>query len=169
VTAPRKTVVAAAVVLAVGLAKPAEGLYRKAYFDPPGILTACWGHTGPDVRREVIYSLDQCAAWLDADMQRAINQVERCQPGLPVQVLASFSDAVFNMGPTIACDLTNSTAARLLAKARTTDGDYSPACRQLPRWDKARIAGVLVPLPGLAKRRDNEMTLCLQHDIPGDL
>ena len=36
------------------------------------------------------------------------------------------------------------------------------ACNQLPRWDNARIAGVLVPLPGLTKRRAAERTLCLQ-------
>jgi GH24 family phage-related lysozyme (muramidase) len=33
---------------------------------------------------------------------------------------------------------------------------------QLPRWNKARIAGVAVALPGLTKRRNAEMTLCMK-------
>lgn len=148
------------------LAVPSEGLYRVAYYDPPKVLTACYGHTGADVKKGVVYSLEQCKAWLDADMGRAVDQVERCQPGLPDAVLIAFSDAVFNMGPTIACDQANSTAARLLAQARATHGDYSPACRQLPRWDKARVAGVMVSLPGLAKRRAKEADLCLTYAIP---
>jgi GH24 family phage-related lysozyme (muramidase) len=153
----RATIVAAAAALAM----PAEGLYRKAYYDPPGILTACWGHTGKDVRANVTYSMDQCRAWLDADMGEAVDQVERCQPGLPAPVLIAFADAVFNMGPTIACNTAQSTAARMLVEARTRTGNYDFACRQLPRWDKARVGGVMVSLPGLTKRRAAEQTVCL--------
>ena len=147
-------------ILACALAVPAEGLRRVAYYDPPGILTVCRGHTGPDVKKGVVYSLEQCDAWMTQDMRQAVAIVERCVPGLPVNVLAAFSDAVFNMGPTIACSQANSTAARLL-KA----GDYAGACRQLPRWDKARIGGVMMPLPGLTKRRAAEMALCLSPEV----
>jgi lysozyme len=160
----RATIVAAAAALAM----PAEGLYRKAYYDPPGILTACWGHTGPDVQKGVTYSMDQCRAWLDSDMGQAVDQVERCQPGLPDPVLIAFADAVFNMGPTIACNRQASTAARLMDQARTS-GNYDFACNQLPRWDKARVAGVMVALPGLTKRRAAEQAVCLTWREVGDL
>jgi GH24 family phage-related lysozyme (muramidase) len=83
--------------------------------------------------------------------------VDACHPGLPVPVLAAFADATYNMGPTIACDPTRSTAARLL-RAK----DFAGACRQLPRWNKARVAGVIVELPGLTKRRAEEMRVCLE-------
>lgn len=148
--------VALATALATALAIPAEGLRRVAYYDPPGILTACRGHTGPDVVKNVVYSLAQCDAWMTQDMRQAVAVVERCVPGLPVNVLAAFSDAVFNIGPKVACSVTSSTAARML-KA----GDYAGACKQLPRWDKAKVVGVMVSLPGLTKRRAAEMALCL--------
>jgi GH24 family phage-related lysozyme (muramidase) len=147
---------AIALALAASLAIPAEGLRRVAYYDPPGILTTCRGHTGPDVVKNKVYSLAECDAFLDADMRKAIDIVERCVPGLPPNVLAAFADAVYNMGRTIACDTANSTAARLL-KA----GNLGAACDQLPRWDKARIAGVLTSLPGLTKRRALERDVCL--------
>lgn len=147
---------AAAIALAIAICAPAEGLRQKAYYCPAGILTTCFGSTGPHVQKGITYTLDQCKALLNADMLKAVNAVERCAPGLPAPVLAAFADATFNMGPTIACNTKQSTAARMLAAGRIED-----ACLQLARWDKARVAGVMVRLPGLTKRRANEQALCL--------
>lgn len=147
--------VGAAAAIAAAIAIPAEGLRQVAYFDPPGVLTVCYGSTTNVVPGKV-YTLAECKARLETDMLKAVETVDRCVPGLPENVLAAFGDAVYNMGPTIACDTKNSTAARLL-KA----GEIAAACRQLPRWDKARIAGQMVTLPGLTKRRNAEMTVCL--------
>ena len=41
-------------------------------------------------------------------------------------------------------------------------GDLAGACQQLPRWNKARVAGAMVELPGLTKRRAAEMALCME-------
>lgn len=153
----RATKATLALAMATALAIPSEGLFQKAYYCPAGILTACRGHTGSDVKFGSTYSLAQCDAWLTQDMRAAIGAVERCVPGLPPEVLAAFGDAVFNMGPTIACNRDKSTAARYLAT-----GNIKLACNQLPRWNRASIAGVSVPLPGLTKRRANEQALCLQ-------
>lgn len=148
--------VAAATTIAAAIAAPAEGLRRVAYYDPPGVLTVCRGHTGPDVVDGKLYSLAECDALFNDDMRKAVTSIDTCLPGLPVKVLAAFSDAGFNLGKTIACDPKSSTAARYL-KA----GDYDAACNQLPRWDKARVAGVLIPLPGLTKRRALAQSVCL--------
>ncbi len=153
--ASRRRRMAAAAALATTIAIPAEGLRQYAYYDPPGILTVCYGST-TDVVAGRRYSMDECRARLDADMLKAVEAVERCAPGLPEKPLAALSDAVYNLGPTIVCNPVKSTAARLL-KA----GDWQGACGQLPRWSKARVAGVLVTLPGLEKRRKSEMRLCL--------
>jgi GH24 family phage-related lysozyme (muramidase) len=82
--------------------------------------------------------------------------VERCAPGLPSTSLAAFADAAYNVGHGIVCDTKRSTIARLLAQ-----GDVMGACNQLPRWNKAKVAGVMVELPGLTKRRALERDLCL--------
>jgi lysozyme len=138
--------------IATAIAIPAEGLRQWAYYDPPGILTVCYGHTGGVVAGKK-YSLDECKALLTTDMMEAVNAVERCHPGLPENVHAAFADAVFNLGPSVAC---NSTASRYLGS-----GEIESACKELPRWNKARVAGILTPLPGLTKRRNAEMQLCL--------
>jgi GH24 family phage-related lysozyme (muramidase) len=155
---PARLAVAAA--LATALAIPAEGVRQVAYYDPPGILTACRGHTGADVHAGVRYSLEQCDRWLTDDMRAAVAAVDKCAPGLPPEVLAAFSDAAFNAGPTIACDTKTSTAARYLHAG--TGRDLAAACNQLARWDKAHVAGVLVALPGLTRRRAAERELCLK-------
>ena len=145
--------------LAAAIAMPAESLRQKAYADPIGLATICWGST-KGVKLGDYATLEQCKARLDSDMTLAVEQVASCAPDAPIRVLAAFSDAVFNMGPTIACDTSKSTAARKL-KAKDWDG----ACKELPRWDKARVAGVMVTLPGLTKRRNKEMDLCLSGEI----
>lgn len=149
---------ASAAALAISLAMHFEGLSQKTYADAgKGIITACYGHTGKDVRSGETYSLEQCKKWLTNDMAEAVRAVNRCAPGLPDPILAAFADAAFNLGPTIACDTKASTAARFLASGRLRE-----ACDQLPRWDKARVAGVLMPLPGLTRRRATERELCLK-------
>jgi len=141
--------------LATALAIPAEGLRHYAYYDPGGILTACYGDTYEVVKNHY-YPLEECKARLDKRMLLAIDKVDRCVPGLPEKPLAAFADAVYNMGPTIACNTKQSTAARFLKAGRIAD-----ACNQLPRWNKTKIMGVFVELLGLTKRRELERQLCL--------
>lgn len=153
----QKSAIAAAVV---ALAAPFEGIRQVAYYDPPGILTVCEGHTGPDVRKNHVYTLGECQTLAVADATKAVGAVDHCAPGAPDSVLTAFADAAFNLGPTIACDRLHSSAARLLYAH-----SWRGACEQLLRWDKARIVGFLVTLPGLTHRRLAERDLCLR-DLP---
>lgn len=148
---------AAAVALATAIAVPAEGLRRICYPDTGSILTVCYGHTGKDVVKGKTYSLAECKSLLSADMVKAIDQVDRCAPNLPENVLAAFGDTVFNMGPTVACDLNKSTAARYLH-----DGNLIAACNQIPHWNHSKVAGISVTLPGLTNRRAIERDICLK-------
>lgn len=148
--------IAAAACIAAALAAPCEGLRQRAYADTGGIMTVCYGDTH-NVDRNKVYSIAECKQRLTDEMLRTVEAVDRCQPGLPDNVLAAFSDAAYNIGPAVACDTSHSTAARLL-KAR----EYRLACGELPKWDKARVAGVMVSLPGLTKRRLLERELCLK-------
>ena len=149
----RVAVLAAACALAV----PMEGLRTKAYRDPVGIPTICFGST-KGVQLGDVATVEQCKGMLSAEMLQSIDAVDRCVPGLPVNVLAAFADAAYNIGPKIVCDTSASTAARKL-KAK----DYIGACNELLRWDKASMPGIgLVPLPGLTKRRALERELCLR-------
>jgi len=147
---------AAALAIATALAIPAEGLRQWAYRDPAqGIPTICFGSTR-GVQIGDYKTVSECKALLTREMYETVSRVDTCRPGLPINVLAAFADSVYNLGPTIACNKAESTAARLLAA-----GKYREACEQLPRWNKGRVLGVLVPMPGLTKRREAARKVCL--------
>lgn len=146
---------AAALAIATALAVPAEGLRQYAYRDPVGLPTVCFGST-KGVKMGDFRTVPECKALLTKEMMDVVNAVEACRPGLPINVLAAISDAAYNLGERVACDSSRSTMARLLAA-----GDYKGACNQLPRWNRARVAGVAIPLPGLTKRREMERRVCL--------
>ena len=146
---------AAAAVLVAAIAAPLEGLRQVAYQDPPGIWTVCYGDTH-DVSQTKVYTLAECKSRLDMQTVKAVEAVEKCHPSLPMNVLVAMSDAAYNLGPRVACDASYSSVARSLYA-----GEYNNACRNLLKFDKARVAGVLITLPGLSKRRKIESTLCL--------
>ena len=146
---------AAVLALATAMTIPAEGLYQWAYKDPPGIPSICFGST-KGVKMGDFRTIPECHALLTKEMNDVISAVDTCRPGLPVPVLAAFSDAAYNIGIKVACDDKRSTAARML-RAR----DYAGACQQLLRWDKSTIMGVLVALPGLTKRRILNRDVCM--------
>ena len=151
---------ASALALAAAIAMPAEGLRQVAYRDPVGIPTICFGTTR-GVKLGDYKTLPECKALLTADMQGAVDAVDRCvKAPLSINQLAAFADLTYNAGPTAVCDTAKSTMARKLRA-----GDVIGACRELLKWDKARVAGVLVALPGLTKRRAAEMDLCLKDVI----
>lgn len=142
-------ILGAAAALAAGF----EGLRQYAYYDPrPGdaILTVCYGST-TDVVKGKKYGLEECKQRLADDMLDAVRAVERCHPNLPDNVLIAFADAVYNIGPKIAC---NSTASKYL-----TQKNYTAACNELPKWNKSN--GVV--LPGLTRRREAERQICLDY------
>jgi GH24 family phage-related lysozyme (muramidase) len=151
---PHRASIAAAV--AAALVAPAEGLRHYVYADPVGIPTYCFGETAHPVAGK-FYSTAECQALLTDGVAVAVATVDKCAPGAPDNVLGAFGSAVYNIGPTIACDRTNSTAARYLWNHQWID-----ACNQLPLWNKSHLAGALVTLPGLTTRRDNERAYCLK-------
>lgn len=145
----------AALALATAIAAPMEGTMLNPYRDPTGKLTVCMGST-TDIDPTKTYTYDECKIRMESDMLAFIAKVEECRPGLPLEVLAAFSDASYNLGERVACDTRTSTAARYLAS-----GEYDKACHELVRWNMATVLGIDMQLPGLTRRRKAEMELCL--------
>lgn len=131
-----------------------EGLRLKPYYDPVGIPTVCYGHTGPDVKMGTTYTVAQCDRILIQDLSKHRAGIERC---ITAPLTANQRDAVvsfaFNLGVTKTC---KSTLVRKLNRR-----DYIGAADEFPKWDKARVNGRLVALRGLTKRRAAERALFL--------
>ena len=152
---------AAALALVIGLVVAHEGYVPGVYRDPIGILTACYGHTGPELRMGQRYTQAECQAYLAADLAEAQATVRRCitAPMLPHQEAALISFA-YNVGPggkgvkDGLCVLKNGNVPTIRRKANA--GDWAGACAGLMQWTRA--GGIV--FRGLVKRRTEERKLC---------
>lgn len=132
-----------------------EGLRNYSYLDPVGIWTICYGSTD-GVKPGQYLPTQACLELLGAEYLEAVEIVQGCiKAPLRPNELAAFTDMVYNAGPRPVCDRSSSQMARLLAAGRIRE-----ACGELTRWVKGRVAGVLVTLPGLVRRRTEFRALC---------
>lgn len=145
-----KAKVAGAVLgLAASIVAYWEGYVPYTYADPVGIPTACYGHTGPDVRYGQRYTRPECQRLLQGDLAEAYAHVTRCiRTPLKDYEAAALTSATFNAGPKIVCGST--------LQKYANSGRMGMACAQLDRWVYSRG----VRLWGLVNRRRAERAMC---------
>ena len=128
-----------------------EGLRQKAYLDPVGIPTICFGATS-GVRLGDVKTTAQCENLLAADLVVAADAVASCvRVPLTDGQRTAFVSFTYNVGGRAFC---SSTLAQ-----RANAGELPRACEELSRWVYARG----VKLPGLVRRRAAERALCEGH------
>lgn len=136
----------------IELIKSHEGLRLEAYIDPVGVLTIGYGHTKNVFPNQIITEREADSLLMSdiVEAERAVNNLVKSDlTQSQFDALVSF---VFNLG---AGSLQRST----LLKKINQDSTQSDIAFQFQRWDKGRVNGVLVPLPGLVKRRKEEAEL----------
>lgn len=139
---------AGATALAVPLVMLYEGTVLQSYRDPIGIVTACVGHTGPELRMGQRYTRQQCEDMLYGDLLKHAQALDCIKQPMTDGQKAAFLSFAFNVGDKAFCD---STLAR-----KANAGDMPGACAELSRWTRASGR----ELPGLVKRRAAERELC---------
>ena len=152
-----RNVVAAGVTLAaaslMAFVANWEGDERTAYADKLAynVPTVCNGHTGPDVKVGDVWSKEQCDAVLVRNLEKHGSGLLKCVTvPLNQNQFDALSSWTFNVGVGAAC---GSTLVKLL-----NQGQYTSACNQLPRWNRAGGKEVR----GLTNRRMAERDLCLK-------
>lgn len=140
--------------LAIEFLVRAEALRTKAYLDSAGVWTIGVGHTGPEVHKGLIWTVDQCMGALAHDArEHAALLAKRVKPEIIERLsehqYAALISFVFNLGAN-----PKWTIWKVLAK-----GAFDQVPAQMKRFDKARVNGVLKSLPGLTKRRAAEVLL----------
>ena len=139
---------AAAAALAVSAVAFYEGTVQRTYRDPIGIITACTGHTGPELQMGQTFTREQCDDMLAKDLLQHAAALDCIKTPLADGQKAAFLSFAFNVGNGAFC---GSTLAR-----KANAGDMRGACAELSRWT---LAGGR-ELPGLVKRRAAERALC---------
>ncbi len=139
---------AGAAALAVPLVMKSEGLVTRTYKDPVGIVTSCFGHTGPELKVGQQFTPDQCREVLEDDLVKHAAALDCVKRPLTDGQKAAFLSFAYNVGGAKFC------ASTIVKKANA--GDIRGACAELSRWT---LAGGK-ELPGLVKRRAAERATC---------
>lgn len=133
------------------LVAPFEGKRNDVYVDPANILTSCYGHTGPELKKGQRFTDDQCLEQLAIDLSSHNRQMlSVVKVELSEGEHAAYLSFVYNIG---AGQWQKSTALKQL-----NSGSRFSACEQLKRW--VYINGQ--PSKGLANRRQAEYQMCVK-------
>jgi lysozyme len=154
---PTKTKLGLALAIAIPLVAGFEGLFTKAYKDPVGVTTICYGITNHDrpVRMGDTYTKAECQKMLGEDLVKYDAQMRKCINPAVVEKMgpnrrAAMISFVYNVGQGNLC---KSNVARLMNAGQT-----QAACNALLQWNRA---GGRV-LKGLQNRRAAERIYCLK-------
>lgn len=140
------------------LIAPSEGLVTKTYLDPIGILTSCFGHTGPELKLGQTFTVDQCDKVFADDL---IKHDKQLMSVVKVPFKSDYQHAamlsfVYNVG------IGNFSSSTMLK--RLNAGNYGGACLELTRWIYAKGK----KLNGLVTRRTKEYQFCM-GEVPLDV
>ena len=129
-----------------------EGTIKRTYRDPIGIITACTGHTGPELRMGQTFTKAQCDALLRDDLIKHFEGIQPCiKRELKPNEQAALLSFAFNVGVSATC---KSSLVRMLNAGEPA----AVWCAQLKRWVYAGGK----KLNGLVKRREAEYQMCIQ-------
>ena len=132
-----------------------EGLFTKAYKDPVGVTTICYGITNHDrpVKMGDQYSKEECIQFLKDDLIKYKRMVDNCiKVEMPPHRTAAMVSFTYNVGQGALC---KSSVAR-----KINAGNVKGGCDALLLYNKA---GGRV-FRGLERRRAAERQLCLRSD-----
>lgn len=141
---------AALVLAGAGTVSYYEGVSNKAYLDPVGIWTICYGETKGVNKRD--YKTDEeCLDSLAEELtEHHKKMVMYIKTPISEKEEAAYLSFTYNVG------VGAFSKSTLLKKLNS--GDRIGACNQLLRWDKAGGK----KLKGLTLRRQSENKLCLE-------
>lgn len=143
-----------------------EGVILHSYADPVwgwSVPTACAGDTGPQIKRGMTFTLDECMAMLHERAPKIWAVLENCVQGdIRVNEAAAMVSLADNVGTGLVC---SSTMVRLHNQGRPA----SEWCAQFDRWvfvggQDCRKTGS--KCPGIVTRRQRERALCEGVTVP---
>jgi len=144
-----KKIGAAAVAALVPMVMLFEGGVFNTYKDPIGILTSCYGHTGPELRMGQKFTKAQCEDQLYADLLKHADDIDCVKVPITTGQTVGYISFSYNVGKKKFCEST------LVRKANA--GDKVGSCNEMSRW----VLAAGKELPGLVNRRKVERAICL--------
>lgn len=149
--------------------KQAEGLRLKAYLCPAKVWTLGWGCTQhpngqPVTADDFLHDEAEAEVYLQASETRILLKLEASGAvtrAPTVNQAAALLSLAYNIGVGVHDGVKGDLADSSLLQAFDR-GDIHGAALHFLDWDKARVDGAFVVLPGLKTRRTTEMNLFLE-------
>lgn len=144
--------IAAAVTLILPVIQQWEGYEARPYKDVVGVVTVCYGHTGPDIIWRKTYTKAECEAMLNKDTSKFTQGVLEISPELEARpyILASTISFSYNIG--LANYKKSSVAKHFKA------GEWKAGCDYMLKYTYAKGKYIR----GLANRRKVEHEICMK-------
>lgn len=138
----------------ISLLKHFEGCELTSYRCPAGVVTCCYGHTGPDVQMGQTYTISQCEELLRQDLAR----FERAVCNL---ITVPLDQEEFDATVSFTYNCGEGALAESTLRRRLNSGESKPKvfAEELPRWTSGGM-------PGLVRRRDAEVKLANEKRFP---
>jgi lysozyme len=140
---------ASALAIAAAMVMPFEGVEYKPYRDVVGVLTVCYGHTGPDIIPDKTYTKEECQQLLDEDLKLVKSQVDLL---ITVEIPETTRTALYSFTYNVGVGAFS--RSTLLKKLNA--GQITGACEELRRWVYAGGK----KWKGLITRREIEEEVC---------
>jgi len=134
----------------VDLIKEFEGLRLDSYYCSSCVLTIGYGHTGPDVWVGQVITEEEAEKFLRDDLEVFERAVEEL---IDIDLTQNQFDALVSF--TFNCGDGALEQSTLRKRLNAGDAPNTVAEEELPRWNK----GANGPLPGLTRRREEEVKL----------
>ena len=155
------TITVKTVSAAENLIKDFEGEYLDAYIDPVGIPTIGYGSIrnydeNRPVRLGDKISQDTALRWLRIETSKIVPQI-KAKIKVPVNQneIDALTSFVYNVG-------IGAFSRSTLLRKLNAGASRAEVAAEFDKWNKGRVRGVLVELPGLTRRRNAEKQLFLK-------
>lgn len=141
-----------------------ESLALEAYRDGGGVWTIGWGHTGPEVREGLVWTLEQAEHMFEVDLAYFEGGVSMLVK-VPLQQYEF--DALVSFAYNVGLDIDQDTKAEGLGDStllrKLNAGDRAGAAAEFPKWrfDNGK------EVRGLLRRRMSEKAMFLNGEHHG--
>lgn len=135
-----------------------EGCVLRAYQDAVGVWTIGYGHT-EGVKKGQVITDEKAMDMLGQDVVKVLEQINK---QIAKEVAAKLTEAQMTALVSFVFNLGIGAFGKSTLLKKLNEGLIEEAGDEFLKWDKARVCGVLKPLPGLTRRRKAERNLWMR-------
>jgi lysozyme len=145
--------------LGLALIKEYEGFRSSPYLCPAGVPTIGYGATFYQQNPIIKVTMRDPSISEPAATKLLLNTLKSFESAINDMVVVDLNQYQFDALVSLGFNIGTENLRRSTLLKKVNSGDISGAAPHFEQWNKARVKGVLIPLPGLTRRRKAERAL----------